>query len=149
VGAAPRADAWVELRWEGEAELFVDGRSLGLRRGGHRDGIEPGAFRLYRIVRGRAWSGWIYVNAPGSGPGHRGGRRGAPRPCGRAWRSATALDPAPGPTGVRERRRTPASRRSSERSRRPCCKDGSLRTLPLSAVAPPPLQAPSRALSVC
>lgn len=66
VGAAPRADRWVELRWEGEAELFVDGRSLGLRRGGYREAIEPGAFRLYRIVRGRSWSGWIYVNAPGA-----------------------------------------------------------------------------------
>jgi len=65
VGAAPRADRWVELRWRGQAELFVDGRSRGRHTGGFRHEVEPGSFHLYRIVRGPSWSGWIYVNLPG------------------------------------------------------------------------------------
>lgn len=64
VGAALRADRWVELRWQGEAELFVDGRSLGDLRGGFRHEVEPGAFHIYRIVRGPSWSGFIHVNLP-------------------------------------------------------------------------------------
>lgn len=64
VGAAPPADRWVELRWRGEAELFVDGRSQGHLRGGFRHQVRPGELHLYRIVRGPSWSGWMHVNLP-------------------------------------------------------------------------------------
>lgn len=62
VGADLRAARWVELVWEGEAELFVDGASLGARREGFRHEVRPGEPHVYRIVRGASWSGWVRVN---------------------------------------------------------------------------------------
>ncbi len=64
VGASVRAERKVELRWDGAAELFVDGRSLGRQRGGYTHEVAPGALHVYRIVRGSSWSGWVYVNLP-------------------------------------------------------------------------------------
>lgn len=65
VGADLRAARWVELAWEGEAELFVDGEALGARRGGLRHEVRPGEPHVYRIVRGASWSGWVRVNLEG------------------------------------------------------------------------------------
>lgn len=71
VGADLAADDWVELRWEGEAELFVNGESRGTHHGGYRDDLAAAPespylkqtrARLYRIARGPSRSGWIHVN---------------------------------------------------------------------------------------
>lgn len=61
-GAVLPAGQWVELRWQGEAELVVDGVSQGRLRGGFRHEVRPGEPHLYRIVRGRSWSGFVHVN---------------------------------------------------------------------------------------
>lgn len=68
VGAALAADRTVELRWQGQAELFADGVSLGAHVGGYRHTIEAGTWHLYRIVRGPSRSGWIHVNPPPETP---------------------------------------------------------------------------------
>jgi hypothetical protein len=61
IGGTARAAGTVELRFDGEARVFVDGDDRGVHRGRFvHDGVE--GVHAYRIVAGRSRSGFVYAN---------------------------------------------------------------------------------------
>ncbi len=52
----------VSVRFEGQGELFLDGRSLGVVEGSTRIAPSRGARHLLRLVRKGSYSGYIYID---------------------------------------------------------------------------------------